>query len=206
MTRRLKIILWILPIPGIVLGYACAYLSFHGLFETWYFVGKPNENITRMRGISEANKLLVATETGKLYSFEFGRIFYNGFHYEGEAALPPQPAWEKEALDAIDPVHALQYYGADFFSWPPLFQVEQLYQMEYLYRVEGKGEVKFALAADGNIWMWNHQIAGLTGLVFFFYPVIGFLFGAAAALLILGVRWLNGKTGAFQREIRTNSK
>jgi hypothetical protein len=39
-----------------------------------------------------------------------------------------------------------------------------------VYEFEGKGEVKFALAADGNLWMWNHQIEGMTGAVFFFLP------------------------------------
>ena len=173
-----------------MLGYACAWVYFHGLLETWHFVGKPDENIARIYGIREARKLLVATETGKIFSYEFGKIFFNGFIYEGEVALPPQPVWEKEEHDTVDPVHPLQYYGADFFTWPPLFQVVQLYEMEYLYEFEGKGEVKFALAADGNLWMWNHQIAGMTGLVFYFYPVMGFFAGLAVILIVIGAKWL----------------
>jgi hypothetical protein len=96
----------------------------------------------RILGIREGRKLPVATETGKFYSF--------GSADGGEVTLPPQPAWEKEEHDTVNPVHRLQYYGAEFFTWPPLFQVVQLFEVEYLYRVEGKGEVKFALAADGN--------------------------------------------------------
>ncbi len=192
MNRRLKLILWILPLAGIVLGYAFAYLYYHGLLETWHFVGKPGENIVRIIGIREARQLLVATAKGKIFSFEFGEIFFNGFHYEGEVALPPQPAWKIEENETVDTVPALQYYGLDFFTLPPLFRVEQLYEMEYLYQEEGKGGVKFALATDGNLWMWDHKIAGLTGVVFFFYPVIGFLVGLAVALFILGVNWLRG--------------
>ena len=123
--------------------------------------------------------MLVATETGKIYSF--------GFYYRGKVALAPQLSWEKEQLDTVDPVSHFEYYGADFISLPPRFQVEQLYDLQYVYRVEGKGEVKFALASDGNLWMWNHQIAGLTGLVFEFYSVIRFLARLAVALFIGGL-------------------
>jgi hypothetical protein len=64
--------------------------------------------------------------------------------------------------------------------------------------VEGKGEVKFALADDGNLWMWNHQIAGLTGIVFQFYPVMGFLAGLAVVLIFIGGNWLKGKNHFIQ--------
>ena len=123
----------------------------------------------RILGIRDSRKLLVATETGKIYSF--------GFYYRGKVALAPQLSWEKEQLDTVDPVSHFEYYGADFISLPQRFQAKQLYDLQYVYRVEGKGEVKFALASDENLWMWNHQIAGLTGLVFDFCAVIGFLVG-----------------------------
>ena len=195
MRPPLKLILWVLPVLGFVLGYACAYLFFHGLLETWHFVGKPGENIARIDGIKEARKLLVTTQTGKIYSFEFGEIFLNEFYrYEGEVALPPQPAWEKEEQITVDPVRPLEYYGADFYSWPPLFKVVQRYEAAYLYDVEGKGEVKFALAPDGNLWMWNHQIAGLTGIVFQCYPLMGFVAGLVVFLIVIRGNWLKGKS------------
>ncbi len=87
MRHPLKFILWVLPVLGIVLGYAYAYLFFHGLLETWHFVGKPDENIARIDGIGEARKLLVTTETGKIYSFEFGNISLNGFIIMREKSL-----------------------------------------------------------------------------------------------------------------------
>jgi hypothetical protein len=194
MKSPLKFILWILPALGIVMGYAYAYVFFHGLLETWHNVGKPDENIVRILGIREARNLLVETESGKTYSFEYGKVFLNAYNiYEGEVALPPQPVWKKEEFDTADPRYHFEYYGADFFTLPPLFRVEQLIERTYLYRVEGKGEVKFALAADGNLWMWNHQIAGLTGLVFYYYPVMGFLAGLTIVLIVIGVQWLKGK-------------
>lgn len=193
MRHPLKFSLWILPLLGFVLGLAYAYIVFNGLLATWHFVGKPDENIVRIIGIKEGRKLLVTTETGEIYSF--------GFYYRGKVALPPQLSWEKEQLDTVDPVSHSDW-GADFITLPPLFQVEQLYELEYLYKVEGKGEVKFALAADGNLWMWNHQNAGLAGLVYYFFPVMGFLVGSAVALFIKGVNWLKGKDRFIQREIR----
>jgi len=108
MRHPLKFILWILPVIGFVLGYACAYVFFHGLLEIWHFVGQPGENIVRILGIRDARKLLVATETGKIFSF--------GFADGEEVLLPPQPAWEREEHDTVDPVHRLEYYGADFFT------------------------------------------------------------------------------------------
>ena len=185
--------LWVLPLIGFVLGLAYAYIFFNGILATWHFVGKPDENIVRIIGIKEGRKLLVATETDKLYSF--------GFYYRGEVALPPQLSWEKEQLDTVDTVSHSDL-GADFITLPPLFQVEQLYELEYRYKVEGKGEVKFALATDGNLWMWNHKIAGLAGLVYYFFPVMGFLVGSAVAIFIKGVNWLKGKDRFIQREVQ----
>lgn len=176
--------LWILPLLGLVLGLAYAHIYFNGLLKSWHFVGQPDEVIVEILGIKEGRKLVVATETGKIYSL--------GFHDGDKVALPAQFAWEKEQLDSVDAISGRDW-GTDFITLPPPFQVEQLYEHEYLYKVEGKAEVRFALTADGNLWMWNHQIAGLTSLVFYFYPVIGFLVGSAVALLIAGVIWLNGK-------------
>ena len=65
--------------------------------------------------------------------------------------------------------------------------------------MESKGEVKFALAADGNLWMWNHQIEGLTGAVlFFFCPVMGFLAGLVVVLIVIGVNRLKRKNRFIQ--------
>jgi hypothetical protein len=63
-----------------------------------------------------------------------------------------------------------------------------------LYDYEGKGEVKFALAADGNLWMWNHQIGSMTGVVFQFAPQMGFLAGLFIVLIVMGINRLKGKT------------
>ncbi len=50
--------------------------------------------------------------------------------------------------------------------------------------------------------MWNHQIAGLTGVVFYFDPVMGFLAGLVVVLIVTRVNWLKGKNRFIQREIR----
>ena len=193
MKHPLRLRFWVLPLIGFVLGLVYAYIFFNGIFATWHFVGKPDENIVRIIGINEGRKLLVATETDKLYSF--------GFYYRGEVALPPQLSWVKEQLDTVDTV-SHSGLGADFITLAPPFQVEELYELEYQYKVEGKGEVKFALATDGNLWMWNHKIAGLTGMVYYFFPVIGLLIGSVVAMFIKGVNWLNGKDRFIQREIQ----
>jgi hypothetical protein len=178
MKYQWKVILWLLPLLGCVLGYVYAYVFFHGLLEIWHPAGKPEEDVTQILGVRDARDVLVATETGKIYSFAFAGAD------EGTLWLPP--VWKREDRDSSQPVAQIRYYGADFFTWPPLFPVVQLYEMEYIYKVEGKGEVKFALAADGQVWVWKHRIAGLTGLVFYYYPAAGLLAGLFAALGIKG--------------------
>jgi hypothetical protein len=186
MERRLKFILWALPFLGLALGYAYAYLFFHGLLEIWHFVGKPEENIVQIVDVTDTRDLFVATETGKIFSIAFADA--------GEMTLSFPLVWNKEDHVSGEPVPSIKYYGADIFTLPPLFEVVQLYQVEYIYDVEGKGAVKFGLDADGNLWMWEHQIAGLTGLVLYFYPVIGFLAGLFAILVIKGIYWFHLKS------------
>jgi hypothetical protein len=85
---------------------------------------------------------------------------------------------------------------------PPPFPVRQQYETAYIYHVEGKGEVKFALAADGNLWLWKHHIAGLTGLVFLYFPPMGFLAGLAIVVIVAGLRWLRGRSRLVHQENR----
>jgi hypothetical protein len=178
MKRRLKSILWILPFLGLVVGYVYAYLFFHGLLAIWHRVGKPEENIVQILGVMDTRTLFVATETSKIYSIAFAD--------EDEMTLSFPLVWNREDLVSGEPVPSIRYYGADFFTLPPLFEVVQLYEMEYIYKIEGKGAVKFAVDADGNLWMWKHQIAGLTGLVLYYYPIIGFVAGLFAIVVIEG--------------------
>lgn len=192
MVQRLKLILWVLPFLGAILGYAYANVFFHGLLKPWLLVGKPGEKIVQIMGMKESRKLLVTSESGNLYSFEFTD--------EGEEALPFQSRWKNEEHDTVDPVSTIDW-GADFVTWSPPFQVVQLYEVEYLYKVEGKGERKFALDTDGNLWIWTHRIAGLTGLVFYFYPTIGFLVGLFIILLTRGISWLRENRVVFKGKI-----
>lgn len=180
MSRTRKLTLWILPILGLLLGYAWAYVDFNGLLQPWHNAGRPEEKITRINSIEEDGRLIVQTETGKYFSLSLD--------YEGEALLPEEPSWDK-AQPVPAAATAQKDWGADFASLPPPFPVEQLYKAEYLYKVEGKGEVRAALGEDGNIWLWNHQSAGLAGLVFAFHPVIGFSIGIMIVLAVSGVSW-----------------
>ena len=168
-------ILWLLPILGLGLGYGYAYISYHGLLVSWRQVGKPDENIVRINGIRDGRRLLVTTESGKNYALDF-------FDQE-PVPLPLPVSWQSELEDTVDPHTSIQHYGADFYPWPPPVMVEQLYEHNYIYRVEGKGELKFALAPNGNLWMWHHHITGLTGLIYYFYPIYGFFAGIALALV-----------------------
>jgi hypothetical protein len=196
-----KAILWMIPFLAAGLGFAFAYAYLYGVLETWQFVGRPDENIVRIIGIQEGGKLFVSTESGRHYSLQTAQLYFYGLHYHGAVALSPKISWEKEQLEPIDLVSTRQPWYPDFVTLPPLFRVNQIYELEYVYRTEGKGEVRYALTEDGNLWMWNHEISGLSGLILYFYPFFGFLVGLTVVLVIKGVKWLKRKQLFIHREI-----
>jgi hypothetical protein len=201
MKKFSKAILWMLPLLATVAGYAFAYAHHYGLLETWQFVGRPDENIVQIIGIQEGGKLFVSTETGTHYSLETGQLYSYGFHYHGAVILPPKVFWEKEQLEPLDLVSRRQPLGPNFVTLPPFFRVKQIYELEYVYKTEGKGEVRYALTEDGNIWMWKHEISGLSGLILYFYPFFGFVLGLTVVLVIKGVAWLKSRELFIHREI-----
>jgi hypothetical protein len=177
MRKHWKYIIWMLPLLGAILGYFLADIEFKGTFKTWRLVGSPSQKIVEILGIRDGRTVVVESEAGSIYSL----LFWNG----EKARLEPSIQWEKELSASVDRPGKLHYSGADFVTLPPLFRIQQLYEHEYLYRVEGKGEVKFALDSDGNMWMWSHEIAGLTGLVYYYYPVTGLVLGLALLIILL---------------------
>jgi hypothetical protein len=177
MRKHWKYIIWMLPLLGAILGFFWADIEFKGTLKIWRLIGSPGEKVVEILGIRAGRSVLVESEAGSIYSLLF---------WDGEKARFTQPLqWEKELSASVDRPMMFRYYGADFTPLSPLFRIQQLYEHEYLYRVEGKGEVKFALDPVGNVWMWSHEIAGLTGLVYYYYPVFGFLLGLAVLLIQL---------------------
>jgi hypothetical protein len=198
MRRFLIYSFLLLPLIGIGLGYSYAYVYYHGILESWHLIGNPGERIAQIlgtRGETGGRKLLVETATGQIYSFVFFELRLPGSYEEtfrpdryGIVLLPAHISWEIEENGEVERVQPLIYIGPDFISRRPPSQIEQLHVYDYIYHVEGKGQVKFAMDPEGNLWVWEHKIAGLTGLVFYFYPATGFLIGLAAVVLIFGDR------------------
>jgi hypothetical protein len=182
MKKFSKAILCMIPLLASIVGYAFAYAYHYGLLETWQFVGRPDENIVQIIGIQEGGKLFVSTETGTHYSLETGQLYPYGLHYHGAVVLPPKISWEKEQLEPVDLVSPRPPWYPNFVNISPFFRVKQIYELEYVYRTEGKGEVRYALTEDGNLWMWNHEITGLSGLILYFYPFLGFVVGLTVVL------------------------
>jgi hypothetical protein len=185
LNPRLRIFLLLLPLLGLGLGYAIAHLDYLGLLNSWHKVGQPGQKIVQILGIRQGRDVLVATESGQFFSLQF--------FYEGSVELPVLPAWKEETQAAADPPARINYYGVDITNLPPLFKAEQLYEHEYIYRTEGQGKVIFALASDGNLWIWRHELAGLAGLVYFFFPIWGLISGLVIVLVILFVRWFKAR-------------
>lgn len=179
MRYLLKLQLLLLPVLGALLGLACAHLRYSGLLETWQQVGSPGEPVRRILGVREGVKLLVETGTGAVYSLVLAP--------QAEDPLSAQINWQPETDNTADPVSLINYAGADFITLQPRFEVQQVYTHEFIYKVEGKGELQFALDESGNLWLWSHRTEGLTGLVYYFYPALGFLAGLALAAGMWGV-------------------
>jgi len=57
------------------------------------------------------------------------------------------------------------------------------------------------LDTEGNLWIWTHRIAGLYGLVFYFFSTIGFFVGLFIILLITGTNWLRENRIVFKGKI-----
>ena len=188
--KFLKIIPWILPLVLLGLGFISAHVLFIGLYQPWQGIGNPGENITQILGIRDGRKVLVKMQTGQVASYTF---------MDGEEViLPAQSGWQQEQDARVDPIVPLQYYGADFTSLPPLFTVTQLLDYQYIYQEEGKSEVKFALAADGDLWIWHHEIGGLTGIIYFYFPATGFVVGLVISLIFLVGKWLTRKSRSIK--------
>jgi hypothetical protein len=126
---------------------------------------------------------------------------------ESEATDPlARSAWSPDVLTLAPASQGIRNAGVEnpsgqaFVTLPPFFQAKQYYGLEYLHRVEGAGLVTFALDPDGDLWMWNHAVAGLAGLVYYYYPAIVFLAGLGVVLLVVGGNRL--RRGLATRRLR----
>lgn len=176
LSRRKRIPVWIIPILGIVLGVLYAYMFIHGLVVTWQFIGKPSENIAHIIGFVGGHTLFVETENGNVYSIEY----YN--YLNGNEFLPTPIEWKKELNSNIQP-DPQRIPIMKFVSLPLFVKVKQMYEMEFPL-IEGEFLVKFALAEDGNLWMWNYGIGGFSVVAYIIFPGIGFGVGMISALMI----------------------
>ncbi len=172
-------IFWVSPILGVILGFIGVYLYLNGFFATWHLVGNPGEQIVRVIGMKDIEKVLVATETGKLYSFKI--------YPASDRILLTQISWSVEQDDHVirspEPER-----DAGFITLPPLFQVKQSYKFSYFS--EQTGEIKFAIDPGGKIWMWSHRVGGLSGLFYLYIPAGGFFAGILVALVLSLVSWI----------------
>lgn len=115
MKHLLKFSIWTLPFLGLALGCVYAYLLFHGLREIWHRAGGPEEHIVQIIDVTDAGQLFVTTETGKTFSLGF--TFTDG----EKMSLSFPMVWNREDHVSGEPMHPIQYYGADFFTLPPLY-------------------------------------------------------------------------------------
>jgi len=80
---------------------------------------------------------------------------------------------------------------ADIYTLPPLFRARQRAEA-ILPKVGGGVLVRYAFSENGCLWIWRHEFGGLYGLMYIISPILGLLYGAGLALLIVAVRWVRG--------------
>ncbi len=185
MRHKRKFPLWLLPVFGIAMGVAIAFVFIHGLSVTWQFLGNPSEKISQIIGFVGGYNLFVEAESGNVYSIQC-------FTYmNGRKSLPRPIEWKHEPKNSVTPDPERKPF-MKFISLPLLFKVKQVYEMDYVL-VEGEHLVKFALSEDGNLWMWNYGQGGLAGLTYIIFPLIGLILGSLLALVIKAGQFLWGK-------------
>lgn len=190
MRIRFKFPLLFIPFLGGFLGYAWAFIFVNGLFVPWHFVGKPSEKISNIIGFVGGHDLFVETVSGNIYSLEYLN------YLNGKDSLPLPIKWKKEENRIYEPDPIRKSY-VKFLSLPLLVKTKQLYEKEFPI-IEGHHLVKFVLSEDGNLWMWNYGVGGLSVLTYLIYPIIGLFYGFIFALLI--------RTGIFIWRIITNRR
>lgn len=176
MKVRFLFSFWYLPILGIIIGILFAFVYKSGLAVTWQYIGKPSSNISKIVGFV-GNKLFLITENGDAYS-----ITYEEYLIVGDDSIPKQAEWVKEGNNSIV-ADSIRNNDLGFIILPPLFKVKQEYVMEFP-NIEGSSLVKFVLAEDGNLWMWNYGVGAYTVLSLCLVPIFGGIVGGILALIL----------------------
>jgi hypothetical protein len=171
---------WVLPLVGIIIGVACAFVFNQKLTVTWQLLGKPTANISKIVGFV-GQSLFVETDSGDLYSFEYHN------YVSGRNSLPTPILWKKEQNRNIEPDPVREPWTS-YFTLPLPFKVKQLFVNEFFASAENGWLAKFAVSEDGNLWLWNAFTGGMSGLYYLFFPMIGLFLGGVLALLITRVR------------------
>lgn len=151
------------PLLGLIIGFFLAYGLEVGIFETWHSLGKPPEPVHRIIGANE-NAVYVQGTSGQIY-------LYTYFSFEGNRTN----VWEE--ADQSDYQFSPTYPGGYFITIPPLFRVMQMHEIDIFPLIEAGGEVKFVLAEDNTIWMWNHGSWGIAVIFLPVFPILGLALG-----------------------------
>lgn len=149
MKRRMKVILWSLPIIIIGLELLGLIIICKGLAVPWKFVGKPAQRITQIIGYEYTTRnLYVESESGEIFS-----LFYS---YRGSDSIPLPVQWVKEKDFTLEPAYILTG-KCESFSVPPLLtEVKQSYQFIFP-SIESCAQTRFAISEDGNLWVWYYE-------------------------------------------------
>lgn len=169
--------LLLLPFFGMIFGMVYAFMFVHGLTATWALIGKPSDDISKIIGVVGQTNLFVSTVSGEIYSFDFSEYYYghNSSFADQLFSSAPPVIWKKENMLTIIP-EPVRRPTFNFITWPLLFKEKQLYESTHQV-IEGELLTKFALSKDGNLWIWSYGVGGMAGILYYFYPPIGLLFG-----------------------------
>jgi hypothetical protein len=180
LKKIISFILIILIIPiasGLGLAYF-SHLQIEGNFAAWKPLGSPPERVSQIIGFCDDNVCVETVNATK---------YYNCGNYEDcwiKAELSP----EEIKTYTLDPYVACMYEIRKP-SLPP--NTIQLVEMKYCSS-GGVEQIYYALQQDGSIWVWNHTVADLAGLLLIGALVAGVQLGIVLDIvLITAILFLN---------------
>ncbi len=157
---------------GILIGYCVAFIYLHGLAEPWKLVGNPGEKVIDIIGVTEDLRAVFQSESGQVYSIKLPR------NNESIGYI----RWIKAGSD-VQVSESFELIEPRFLPPPPLFRIIEVYTIE-IPQIEAHEELKIAFSSDGNVWIWKYIIGGYSPILYYVFPILGFIIGLILAFFI----------------------
>jgi hypothetical protein len=163
---------------GGLVGCQIAEMESYGFFETWHYLGIPPGGGEKIVG---ANQWFLEVQTGTLARYTY-KVFKCG-DYFSEFCWQVTLSGEDSRLKIHDPDPSC---GKFIVANPPTEVIEQV-KVVQCYGYMGMEQTHYVLGKDGSVWVWNHSISDLRGLLGINYMSKGLVIGFVVSFVIAGI-------------------